>query len=177
MTKKSSSAYASLGDSAYVKATKSNGEERFRNLMAAARNYGSAGELADAENSNELYENARDAATQALKLKPDNPTAMRLGDKYAKALRRARPESRLEKAVTPVVIAGAFIFSLDLLAPKITGNAVGSGNLPVDMGAGILLLIASVAAMVFLFKPKASKPMPHPEKKSRKTKAKKSRKK
>lgn len=158
----------------------------YRTAMDAAEDYAAQARAlkeTDAADAWELSMMAVDYFGQALKLKPGNPEAERGRNRYqALADRLGKPDHtdggpRLETALTSVMIAGAFIFSLDLLAPKITGNAVGSGNLPVDMGAGILLLIASVAAMVFLFKPKAPKPMPHPEKKSRKTKAKKSRKK
>ena len=166
--------YVDKAEAAYNAADKlPSGDPKFRKLMVASLGYGNAAELSTNPNeSRALYESARDAALEALKIKPDNPRAMSAGDKYASSARSSGKESPLEKTLASVMVAGAFIFALDLLAPRITGNAVGSGNLPVDMGAGVVLLVASIAAMVFLFKPKTSKPMPHPEKsKVRKSKA------
>lgn len=74
------------------------------------------------------------------------------------------------------IVGVSFIFAIDLIGPKITGNAIATGNTPVDLSAGLILLVACLAGTYFLFK-KPLKPMPHPEKKSRKTKTKKSRKK
>jgi len=127
----------------------------------------------------ELYGQALDAINDAINEKPGVAQDQRRRKMFLRRIEElsdngdiSEQSGKLEQTLAPVIVAGAFIFALDLLAPKITGNVVGSGNFPVDMGAGLVLLVASIAAMVFLFKPKTSKPMPHPEKSNvRKTKA------
>lgn len=152
----------------------------YQSHMADGIKYGRQAERArksDPADAFELYHISIDAFRDALLDKPGDKNALERISRYSSQLDelpRPAPNDTgsIENTVAGVVVGVSFIFALDLLAPKITGNAIGSGNLPVDVGAGLLLLGTCIAATFFLFN-KKSRPIPHPEKK----KARKSRKK
>lgn len=91
------------------------------------------------------------------------------------ANRSARPKktnmhyNKLEEFLFGAILVGSFVFGVDLVSNNITGSAIASGNTPVDIGAGILLLMAAIAGISFLLRINP-RPVPRPERKITKKK-------
>jgi len=148
-----------------------------KKFISSAKDYAKAGELSSEEGNTgdaaDYFEMASNSANGALRINPKDPSTIRLRDDYVSESKRLEDKfsgPQVEKTLFGVTLAASFIFGVDLLSHNITGSAIASGNTPIDLGAGALLLIASVIGIFFLVKHNASPHPPHPEKKKSKKK-------
>ena len=135
----------------------------------AAGDYASAAEISNQEDVFELYSWAIDSANVALTAKPEDPEALSLIERYQDQMSGSigdSTEGGLEHIATSAILGVSFIFALDLIAPKLTGSAIASGNTPADMGAGLLLLAACIATMFLITRKNTTKTKTKPAKKS-----------
>ena len=120
----------------------------------------------------ELYHQSIEAFEDALNERPNDKLVQNRIDRYSSQLNelpkpKPNDEGNLEQTILSITLVASFIFGIDLLSHKFTGNVIGSGNTPVDLSVGLLLLIASLIGIFFLLKNKNPKPIPHPERKKK----------
>ena len=144
-------------------------------FISSAKDYAKAAELAQSEgfiaDAADYFLMAIEPIKEALKMDPKNNSLKKLNSNYRsknEQLEEQIPKGgNLEQTILSITLVASFIFGIDLLSNKFTGNVIGSGNIPVDLSVGLLLLIASLIGIFFLLKNKNPKPIPHPEKKKK----------
>ena len=159
-------------DSNRIKSLKKSTLNKF---ISSAKDYARAAELAQSEgyiaDAADFFLMATGPIKEALKMDPKNNSLKKLNSNYRSKNEKLEEQipkgGNLEQTILSITLVASFIFGIDLLSNKFTGNVIGSGNTPVDLSVGLLLLMASLIGIFFLLKNKNPKPIPHPERKKK----------
>jgi hypothetical protein len=143
-------------------------------FISSAKDFANAAKISESggynEDASDYFLMASESANKALEInsKDSIRNLISLYDsKSAHLEKQIGGEGNLEQTILSITLVASFIFGIDLLSHKFTGNVIGSGNMPVDLSVGLLLLIASLIGIFFLLKNKNPKPIPHPERKKK----------